>query len=114
MDVEAVRAFRDRLRALLIGEAVALGRDGHGAPRTGRVRALARAPGRSGGVLAIIAGASADGTWERLKVCPRRGLPLGVLRLLAQPLAHLVLDERLREPGEGPGLPGASSPKAGA
>src|SRR3954447_22454373 len=36
-----------------------------------------------------------------------RGLPLGVLRQLAQPVAHVVLDAGLRHPGQGPRLPRA-------
>jgi hypothetical protein len=40
---------------------------------------------------------------------PRLTLRLGVLRQLSQPDEHLVLDARLRQPGEGSGLPPASA-----
>ena len=42
-------------------------------------------------LLAIIARAQADGTWARMKACPAEDC-VGVLRPLAQPLAHVVLD----------------------
>jgi predicted RNA-binding Zn ribbon-like protein len=83
VDLAPVREFREALRSLLLahngepvdadavlvlsalsreaGLAVAFSEDG--TPRLG-------AAGPVGRALAIIAAASADGTWERLKVCP--------------------------------------------
>lgn len=83
VELEPVRALREAVRALLLshngepvdadalstlaalsreaGVAVSFAKDG--TPRLD-------AAGPVGRALAIIAGASADGTWERLKVCP--------------------------------------------
>ena len=61
---------------------------GSGGGRQGRHRATAR-PGQD---------------------LPRRRLPVGVLRHLTQPLAPVVLDGGLREPGQGPFAP-ASGPR---
>jgi CGNR zinc finger protein len=63
-DVEPVRAFRDGLRALLIGEPMTL--DGTVTMRLGRAGPRLEGQGPVERILALLA--SGD-SWERLKVC---------------------------------------------
>jgi predicted RNA-binding Zn ribbon-like protein len=82
-DLEPVRALREALRVLLLShtgepvDAAAVAALGELSREASVVVAFAAdgnpslaAPGPVGRTLAIIAQASADGTWERLKVCP--------------------------------------------
>ena len=61
--------------------------------------------GLLGRVLAVAYGAMVDGTWSSAEGLPQPRLPLGLLRLLAEPLGELVLDAALRQPDEDARLP---------
>jgi hypothetical protein len=65
VDVEAVRMFRERLRAVLAGEGVTL--DGTVTVRLGPGGPRVLGSGPVERVLAVLA--ADGGTWERLKVC---------------------------------------------
>jgi len=56
-------------------------------------------------LLAAVAESVASGTWDRLKICRNPGLPVGLFRPLKEPVTGLVLDGRVRQPGQGQGLP---------
>ena len=57
-------------------------------------------------LMAIVAAAVEHGRWERLKA-PARGVRVGVLRQVEEPLEALVHDGVLRQHREGEGLPRA-------
>ena len=63
------------------------------------------ADGVLGTVLATIADAMHDGHWQRMKACRNERCRLGLLRPLAQPHGHVVLDAHLRQPPQGPRPP---------
>ena len=121
-DAAAARALREALRELMRannGEDVdtaaaaatldaAARRAGIGVSfATGSIRLVAPDGGSRPGARR---GGRGDG---RRLVVPAEGVPLGVLPLgvrrhRAEPFAPVVLDERLRQPGEGAGLPAAT------
>ena len=89
-------------RVATCARSVTVAFDAGGAPRLSGDDAV-------GQVLAIVAVAAADGHLGAPEGVPRGRLPLGVLRLLPQPLAHVVHDEHVRQPRQGADLPRASA-----
>ena len=106
--LEQARALRHDLRARAGGERCAEVRSvGIQVALTadGAVELSATSP--VGLVAAAVAKVGHRATARPGQDLPRRRLPVGVLRHLTQPLAAVVLDGDLREPGQGPLAPRA-------
>ena len=109
----AARRCCSRTTAPRMRRRLDLARVGHGRPFDADGAPRLSGDDAVGQVLAIVAIAAADGHLGAAEGVSRGRLPLGVLRLLPQPLAHVVHDEHVRQPRQGADLPRASAEGVG-